>query len=177
MRRPRPEPEPVEQIAAAVHAWEEAKRSVEELQAALAEAELRAAEAKALVGRIAAVMASQEPAPEQPHIAAFEAQKSPIWKIKVTKSPYRSLIENPAVSICWRLAFILLEDPVLDYQKTAELFWGSGLDKSVAKNRVNAQMTRLRKLDIVKTLGSNRYEVDRARLAEKSRLQVPEEAP
>jgi len=76
-------------------------------------------------------------------------------------------LDDATVPIKYRIASMLLADPVLDYQRTAAAIWGP-LEKKVAKNRVNAQMQTLRRDGIVRTLGSNEFSVDRDRLLEKS---------
>ena len=73
-------------------------------------------------------------------------------------------------TICWRIAFQLLDNPELDYQATAEAIWGPGLNKTVAKNRVNGHVTRLRQLGIARSLGSNLFEINAIRLAEVSKI-------
>jgi hypothetical protein len=88
-------------------------------------------------------------------------------------SPSTAALETAA--ICWRLGFQLLENPELDYQATAEAIWGPGLDKTVAKNRVNAHVTRLRQLGIARSLGGNRFEINATRLAELSKTHAPGE--
>jgi hypothetical protein len=76
------------------------------------------------------------------------------------------------VPIFVRLAQRLLLNSELDYQQTAAEFWGPGLSHMVAKNRVNAHVTRLRQLGIARSLGSNRFEIDPIKLAELSKIPV-----
>lgn len=90
--------------------------------------------------------------------------------------PQQEYVLPPSTPICWRIAFRLLENPELDYQCTAEAIWGSGLKKMVAKNRVNAQLTRLKTLRVIDSLGGNRYKVNVAKLVELSKIPVPPEA-
>jgi hypothetical protein len=80
-------------------------------------------------------------------------------------------LEDKSVPIKWRIACMLLVDPILDYQETAARLWGSS-DKRTNKNRVNAHIQQLRRLGVLRTLGSNKFEVDRAKLAELSGLPV-----
>lgn len=76
---------------------------------------------------------------------------------------------------CWRVAFRLLRDPIVDYQAMARELWpNERLDRKTAKNRVNAQLTRLRRdLQVIQRTGSNRYEVNRAKLEELAPCPIP----
>lgn len=85
-------------------------------------------------------------------------------------------LNDESVPIVWRIGFMLLHDPVLDYQRTAEAIWGAGLEAYTAKNRVNAHVAQLRKLGVVESKGNNRFLVNRKALAEKSGLALPSEA-
>ena len=80
------------------------------------------------------------------------------------------------IPIVWRIAFQLLADPVMDYQRTAERLWGLNLNKGVAKNRVNAHITQLRKMGVVTSLGNNRFAVNKELLAKHSKLPMTTEA-
>ena len=77
----------------------------------------------------------------------------------------------------WKIAFILLEQPTLDYERTAERIWGPGLDKKTAKNRISSNIAMLKTLTVVERLGKNTFKVNRVKLAEKSGLPVPEVSP
>lgn len=83
-------------------------------------------------------------------------------------------LDDPKVAKLWRLAFMLLANPVLDYQATAQRFYKDAPDALTAKNRVNAHMSQLRKLGIVKSIGERTFEIDRKRLAEKSKIPIEE---
>lgn len=85
-------------------------------------------------------------------------------------------LDDKSVPVLWRIGFMLLADPVLDYFGTAEAIWGPGLSKAIAKNRVNANIAQLRKLGVAKALGNNTFKIDREMLAKKSKRPV-EAAP
>jgi hypothetical protein len=95
------------------------------------------------------------PAPKLPR-----AKNEPV----VTKPPH-PILDEQAIPKVWRIALMLADDPVLDYQGTAAKLWGPGLPKHVAKNRVNANIAQLRKLGVVvESLGNNEFKIDRAKL-------------
>lgn len=77
-----------------------------------------------------------------------------------------SAVDDVALAFHFRLAFYLIETPMLDYQTAADRIWGTGLERKVAKNRVSTHLARLRAAGIVTTQGSNRFVVDRERLAQ-----------
>lgn len=157
------QPDGIDLIVAAARELEAARQQVQEAEAALDEA--RADEILAFQRLQELVNQGQCAGNHAP------AQKRPDSGSRSSRS---SSFDDQRIPIIWRIAFMLLEDPVLDYQRTAERIWGPGVDKDVAKNRVNAQMARMKNLGVAKTLGSRRYEIDRARLAEASGLPVPD---
>jgi hypothetical protein len=71
-----------------------------------------------------------------------------------------------------KLAFILVEHPLLDYQAAADRIWGPGLPFQKAKNRISTLLWTLRKLGVVTTKGGKVHQIDRARLAAISGLPV-----
>ena len=143
-QRVRDIPDGFELIAKASAEWLEAKRAFEKVDLRLREL---IANSKLHVPTCAPA-AAYEPAPEpQAELSADNATK---------------------------LAFILAESPRLDYQAAADRIWGPGLPFQKAKNRISTLLWTLRKLGVVKTLGNNVHEVDRARLAAVSHLPVPE---
>lgn len=81
-------------------------------------------------------------------------------------------LDDKSVPVLWRIGFMLLADPVLDYFGTAEVIWGPGLSKAIAKNRVNANIAQLRNLGVVTALGNNTFKVNREMLAKKSKRPV-----
>lgn len=147
-------PTGIEMIAAAVHEVDAARSKITQLNEALraAQDDLRVAE-QALVSLVASGACSGENACTH----AVTAVPDPL--------------ADKSVRIIWRIALMLLANPVLDYQMTALRLWGPS-DRVTAKNRVNAHMQQLRKLGIVKTLGSNRFWVDVEKLAEKSGVAI-----
>jgi hypothetical protein len=88
----------------------------------------------------------------------------------VTAKPVVAL-DDQSVPIKWRIAAMLLVDPILDYQATAARLWGP-LDNKTAKNRLSSQLQQLRQVGVIETLGSNRFKVDAVKLAELSGLPV-----
>jgi hypothetical protein len=84
-------------------------------------------------------------------------------------------LNDESVPVVWRIGFMLAANPHLDYFGTAEAIWGPGLDKKVAKNRVNANIAQLRKLGVATALGKNTFQFDREMLTKRSKR--PVEAP
>lgn len=173
-------PTGIEMIKDAVHGVERLARKVAEQEALVGEkrAELAAHEAE-LLKRRAAVAAAERRLHSLVASGAcathgcthgHEAVANTNSGGDVPEVPLVSL-DDQSVSIKWRIAFMLLADPVLDYQKTAERLYGP-LDPTTAKNRVNAHVQVLRNEGVVKTVGSNRFVVDRQKLAERSGLPV-----
>jgi hypothetical protein len=76
-------------------------------------------------------------------------------------------LTDTTIPIAWRIAFMLLHDPVLDYRATADAVWGP-VDMMTAKNRVSTHLAYLRRLGVITTLGSNGFKVDKAKLRELS---------
>jgi hypothetical protein len=83
-----------------------------------------------------------------------------------------AVLDQQDMPIRWRIALMLLANPVLDYQGTAERLYGPGLDYLTAKNRVNGHVTSLRKAGVLTRLGANTFRIDPAMLAELSGLPV-----
>jgi hypothetical protein len=149
-------PTNIELVVDAVHAVDRAKAKVEDAKKALAKAEAERADAEARLAAIVATGAcTKENGCTHPH-GSIVAPALP-----------RITLEDKTVPIAWRIAFMLLENPVLDYQETARRLWGP-LNPTTAKNRVNGHMTILRNRGVVETIGSNRFSVDAAKLAELS---------
>jgi hypothetical protein len=93
-----------------------------------------------------------------------------------SSSPKRRRISltDETVPKVWRIAFMLYNDEVLDYRRTAEALWGN-IDKATAKNRISSNLAFLRNAGIIEPKGSNRFTVNAAKLAEKSGIPVVEE--
>ena len=102
--------------------------------------------------------------PKGPHVPSSEVEDEP-------KVPVPISLKDSYLDIQWRIACLLLYNPVLDYQSTAVTIWGP-LDRTTARNRVNGQVQHLRKLGVVESLGSNTYRVDAAKLAQLCGLPV-----
>ncbi len=163
--RPTHQPEGIELIAEAVHAWEAAKAKTATAEVTLHKAR---AEEAAAVERLRALVAAgrcDHPSDARHGIKGVNgAGPKPLVSI-----------DDESVPKVWRIGFMLFADPVLDYQGTAERLWGPGLDKKTAKNRVNAHVTHLKTLGVIETCGSNTFRVNPAKLAEHSGM--PVEAP
>ena len=157
----------IELVRAAVYAADAAKRKVVDAEKALARAKAEHADAEA---RLAAFVTPTRRDHETPSVSVTNdiggATKAMMPKPIVA-------LEDESVPKKYRIAFMLLADPVLDYQETAARLWPP-TDPKTAKNRVNAQVQQLRKEQIVKTLGSNRFAVDAVKLAEKSGIPTAE---
>ena len=106
--------------------------------------------------------------------APSSAEKAKVNGTSQEKPKLIYALDDKSIPIVWRIAFMLLVDPVLDYQSTAHAIWGP-CDPQTAKNRVNAHLTQLKKSGVIESLGGNRYRVDKAKLVEESGLQLPEE--
>lgn len=136
------------------------KRGLEAAKVALTDAEamlaVALAQEKEALERLAAIEA--EPPPRAPRPRPARAVAPPPAR------PPDPVLKDRSIPIVWRIAIMLLHDPVLDYQSTAEALWGP-LDHRTAKNRVNAHVTQLRRMGVAKTLGGNRFEIDREQLA------------
>ena len=160
------QPNGIELIIAASAAVEEARRSVGECRTALNLA--IEAEAKALK-RLAELVA----------VGGCSDQTHGVPKTSPppqTSELPKSVVDDPNVPKQWRVAFALLEQDRLDYQRTAERIWGPVTNKKEAddaKNRISSNLQTLRKLGVVETLGSNRYRVNRELLAKLSGIPVP----
>lgn len=164
----------IHDVISAVHAFEAAEKARNELAAALAEAEARVEQARLRLAQFAGLAGSAAPAPVKasPENIGSAAAEMP--------EHLRAILQDESLAICWRIAKVLVEDPVLNYQATAEILYGPDVDKGVAKNRVNSHVSALKKLGVVTALGSNHHEVDKVKLAEKlaelSGLPLPGEA-
>lgn len=166
-------PTGIERVKEAVYASDAAKQKVADAQAALAmaQAEYRVAEANlaSLIasGACAADCASLDHEHTNGHVT-----NGAVYAPARAKPLYA--LTDKAVPKVWRIAFMLLADPILDYAYTSSTLWGP-CSKATAKNRVGAHLTHLKKLGVIKSLGANKYAVDKAKLAEQSGL--PTEAP
>ncbi len=182
------QPDGIDALITAVHAVDAAEAAIVEIrvrhQAELAEAEARITQARANVRLVAAGARCEDDCPEPihgtngatKHTNGATKHTNGVSKVATMAPSKLAPEDDPKIAKCWRIAFMLLKDPVLDYQRTAERLWGPVVDKQVAKNRVNAQLTRLKKLLVIKSLGNNQYRVDRAMFAQKSGLPLPREA-
>jgi hypothetical protein len=85
-------------------------------------------------------------------------------------------LKDASMAVRWRIAFYLLVHPKLDYQYAAEQLWGPGLDPKVAKNRVNAHVTALKRDGVAVAVGRATYKIVPHRLHELSKLPLPERA-
>lgn len=167
------QPKGVDLVIEAVHALDEAKKARLQVEIALQEAKTRESEAESRLHElIAQGRCDHGPNPEPSPVPSNGSTTS----AKVNGRSVPLNLDDKTIPICWRIAWMLVAGPQLDYQQTAERIWGSGLDKTVAKNRVNAQVTRLKKLGVAKTLGGNRFEIDRQKLEVLSKLPVSREA-
>ena len=153
------------QIIDLVHRLDEAKaRHAEAVQAA----DAASAEVEKLEGQLDQFLAAGRC--EENHLTPAPASKPGLPK---PGDPAYPALEDKSVKKCWRIAFQLWRDPVLDYQYVAEKIWGPKVDKTTAKNRVNAHMTSLKNDGVVVAKGSNVFEVNPDKLAEKSHIPVP----
>lgn len=146
-QRVRDIPDGFELIAKASTEWLEAKRAFEKVDARLRE-----------------LIASSKH-----HIPTCAATPS-----EATVEPAREPQAELAGGNATKLAFILVENPRLDYQAAADRIWGPGLPFAKAKNRISTLLWTLRKLGIVTTKGGKVHQIDRARLSVISGLPVPE---
>ena len=154
------QPEGIELIAAAVHEWEAAREELAQAEISLREARSKVDQAAAKVRQLAVHAQCTDECPDRGKGGARE-------------SKYDSIIVDQEVPIVWRLGFMLLRDPVLDYQAAAATIWDDNPDKKTAKNRVNVHVQRLKSMGVVSSLGSNRFEIDPTLLAEKSGVPIP----
>jgi hypothetical protein len=177
-------------IADAVHGIDRLKAELAACEAAEAEAiaeverrrgetEKKRAKLRLAESRLRDLIASGTCGPDCGHdhstvksiAAPSESKPKPPLAPKPVKSPAKPKSKRYTGPIAYRLAFMLLENPVLDYGRTAAALWGP-LDKRTAKNRISSQLAFLRKRGIITTLGSNRYQVNAAKLAECSGMPV-----
>lgn len=174
-------PQGIDLIREAVYAVDALKQQIADAEAVVVG--LKADHLNAEV-RLSSLIASGACTPEngcdRDHAAKSEAKIQPtsapqMEPIRVVVKPIVSLTDE-TVPIQWRLAAMLLADPVLDYKRTAATLWGA-TDKRTAKNRVNGHIQRLRYLKVVETLGSRRFRVDRDRFAKLSGLFAFESPP
>ena len=94
----------------------------------------------------------------------------------VAEGPHFAWLAVKSLPIVWRIALMLADNPVLDYQGTARRLYGE-TDYLTAKNRVNAHIAELRKMGLVETLGRNTFRVQRAKLIQRSKRPLPEVPP
>ncbi len=171
-------PDGINSVIEAVHTLDLAKEKVTQLEGALSAAREDVEKADLRLRELVAHGVCQDDCPPPKAVnGAKEAATTDATTVVIPskKAPQKqSVIVPEDTAICWKIAFRLLENPELDYQGTAEAIWGPGLDKKVAKNRVNAQVTRLKKLGVASALGGNRLEIDAAKLAELSKIPIPE---
>ncbi len=145
-QRVRDIPDGFELIAKASTEWLEAKRAFEKVDARLREL----------------IASSKQHAPD--------CAATPNDVTEPALEPQAELAGGNAT----KLAFILVENPRLDYQAAADRIWGPGLPFAKAKNRISTLLWTLRKLGIVTTKGGKVHQIDRARLSVISGLPVPE---
>lgn len=145
-QRVRDIPDGFELIAKASTEWLEAKRAFEKVDARLREL----------------IASSKQHAPT--------CAATPREATEPAREPQAELVGGNAT----KLAFILVENPRLDYQAAADRIWGPGLPFAKAKNRISTLLWTLRKLGIVTTKGGKVHQIDRARLSVISSLPVRE---
>ena len=169
-------PTGIEKIKKAVYEADDAQRKVVEAEDVLAKAKREHAAAEArlaeLVAAGACAGANGCSHHDEPLAAETRTGEPATCVIAETEQKALVALDDESVPKKYRIAFALLANPILDYQRTAEGIWGP-LAKGVAKNRVNSQMQTLKAEDIVETLGQNRYRVNRERLAERSGIPIP----
>lgn len=187
-------PTGIELITEAVHALDAAKQKIADAEAALSAA--KAALAQAHAGHAAAkehlekLVASgrciTNGCTHEHHTPTNGAKavtngttngKAAVLALKKTESKYAAL-DNTDMKIVWRIAFQLLADPVVDYAAYGERLWGPDVPFKTVKNRLSTNLAYLCKesIGVAEALGSNKYRINKAKLAEKSRLPVPEAA-
>lgn len=170
------ENEGIRLVVGAVHALDEAEKAVVTAEAGVTAAEAtlakaREAKAKAELRLQEAIAHGRCDDDCPPIVPASNGHSSANGTPPVAQVQPKWVLP-PSTPICWRIAFRLVENPEMDYQATAEAIWGKGLDKNVAKNRVGAQLSRLKDLGVIKTLGGNRYEVNLVRLSQLSKINI-----
>jgi hypothetical protein len=158
----------IERIKQAVYAADATKQKVTEAELALAKAR---AENQAAEEALASLVASGVCSPEN---GCAHDSKVNLNGKHVVKPLYA--LNDEDVPKVYRICYWLLANPILDYGAVAEGIWGPGLDATTAKNRVGAHLTQAKKLEIVVSLGGNKYRVDTDALAKHSGLPVVEAA-
>jgi hypothetical protein len=169
------QPTGIDLVRQAVYASDAAKQKVADQEAVVAQKRADLASAEAMLAKLRG-----EHADAEQRLADLITGGScvhhhpvplPVANPKNVDAKPVVTLEDKSVPIKWRIACMLLVDPVLDYQGTAARLWGPS-DNKTAKNRVNAHVQELRRLGVVETLGSNKFRVDAMKLAELSGLPV-----
>lgn len=98
------------------------------------------------------------------------------WTASTAPRKKRFALDDANVPRVWRIAFMLWNDEVLDYQATAKALWGD-IDKTTAKNRISSNLAFLKNAGVIEeTLGNNRFKINGEKLAARSKLPAFEEA-
>lgn len=73
--------------------------------------------------------------------------------------------------LCWRLGFLILESPKVDYATWGSKLWTEALPIDVVRNRLSTHLDRLKKLDVIVRDGDS-YKVNSDKLAQHSGVPV-----
>lgn len=163
----------------------EKRRTIADLEARLAEVQTQLADAK-----VALATAEQRHRDTLAVAGCSDDLHSAPAPVRVTgalggpasaakpMSPGPSPADDVLLAIVWRLGWHILEAGVLDYGIAAERIWGPGVTAAAAKNRISTHLGYLKKAGVITdSLGHNRFAIDRAKLAEKSKRPMPEASP
>lgn len=157
-------PEGTELVRAAVHEVDAAAVRVSEAEAALGAAKAVHAEARERLRQL--LIASSCEAVGCKHDGGHPKPTDDDAFV-MSAGELATIADNPDIPLVWRLAAILLGNPVLDYQATAHRFAGDEvITPYQAKNRINGHISRLRGVGVATTLGSNTFAINRRRLLE-----------
>lgn len=183
-------PTGIELIKQAVYAIDAAKQKIADAEAALARARGEHAAAEENLAKLVASGACITNGCTHEHHATTNGVQpvtngttngvpSKVAAVTLKKTqPKFAALENKDMKIVWRIAFQLLADPVVDYAAYGERLWGPDVPFKTVKNRLSTNLAYLCKenIGVAEALGSNTYRINKAKLAEKSRLPVPEAA-
>jgi hypothetical protein len=74
----------------------------------------------------------------------------------------------------WQIAVAIVDGVPINYVGIAEKIWGP-INERDARNKLSSHLSHMRRLGVVSVIGHDMYRVDRARLVERSGLQIPVE--
>lgn len=107
------------------------------------------------------------------HLQQLVATKAPSPPLSTaSRLRYRLPDDLP---LCWRLGFLILESPKLDYAGWGKKLWEEDLAIDVVRNRLSTHLDRLKKLGVIVRDGDS-YGVNAAKLAEHSGVTITREA-